>query len=70
MVENPQTNEDLEVLSGKVRHHSKDRDGVYRKAVNMRPSEAPFFTPARFLKMRRLYYDFTFEVPEDAAVVL
>lgn len=37
LVEDPQTNEELEVESGKVRWHSKDRDEVYRKAVELRP---------------------------------
>ena len=34
LVENPQTNDALEVLKGKILHHSKDRDEVYRKAVS------------------------------------
>ena len=33
LVEEPQTDEALEVRSGKVLFHSKDRDEVYRKAV-------------------------------------
>src|SRR4030042_942473 len=37
LVEDPQTDEALEVLSGKMRFHSKDRDEVYRKAVELRP---------------------------------
>jgi hypothetical protein len=37
LVEDPQTNDALEVQSGKVRWHSKDRDEVYRKAVELRP---------------------------------
>ena len=37
LIEDPQTNEALQVLSGKVRWHSKDRDEVYRKAVELRP---------------------------------
>lgn len=37
LVSDPQTNESLEVLSGKVLYHSKDRDEVYRKAVEVRP---------------------------------
>ena len=37
LVGDPQTNELLEVKSGKVLHHSKDRDEVYRKAVEVRP---------------------------------
>jgi len=37
LVEEPQTNEALEVQSGTVRWHSKDREEVYRKATEMRP---------------------------------
>lgn len=37
LVEDPQTNEALEVLNGRVWCHSKDRDEVYRKAVELRP---------------------------------
>lgn len=37
LVEDPETNESLEVRSGKVVYHSKDRDEVYRKAVELRP---------------------------------
>ncbi len=37
LVEDPRTNEALEVLGGKVLHHSRDRDEVYRKAVALRP---------------------------------
>lgn len=37
LVEDPQTDENLRVLSGRVLHHSKDRDEVYRKAIALRP---------------------------------
>ena len=37
LVENPATNEALEVLSGTVVHHAKDREEVYRQAVSRRP---------------------------------
>jgi hypothetical protein len=37
LVTNPQTDETLEVQSGHVVCHSKDRDEVYRKAVELRP---------------------------------
>ena len=37
LIENPQTNQNLEVQAGKVLWHSKDRDEVYRKAVELRP---------------------------------
>jgi hypothetical protein len=36
LVEDPETNEALEVLRGRVRCHSKDRDEVYAKAVELR----------------------------------
>ena len=56
LVEDPQTNDALEVQSGKVRYHSKDRDEVYRKAVEVRPS--------RFAVL------YTGRIAKDAAVVL
>jgi hypothetical protein len=56
LVEDPQTNEALEVLSGKVIYHSTDRDEVYRKAISLRP--------------KRCAVLFTGEIPEGTAVVL
>ncbi len=56
LVEDPQIDDALEVLSGVVRYHSKDRDEVYRKAVELRP--------------RRFAVLYTGEIPKDAAVVL
>jgi hypothetical protein len=56
LVEDPQTNEELQVQSGRVRHHSKDRDEVYRKAVELRP--------------KRFAILYTGEIPEDTTVVL
>jgi len=56
LIEDPETNETLEVLKGKVLHHSKDRDEVYRKAVSAR------------LKRSAILY--TGEFPEGTAVVL
>ena len=37
LIEEPQTDEALQVTAGKVRWHSKDRDEVYRKAIELRP---------------------------------
>jgi len=37
LIDEPQTNEALEVLRGKVRWHSKDRDEVYRKVIEIQP---------------------------------
>jgi hypothetical protein len=56
LIEDPQTNEALEVQSGKVCWHSKDRDEVYRKAVELRPK--------RFAML------YTGKIPEDTAIVL
>ena len=56
LVEDPQTNEALEVQSGKVQWHSKDRDEVYRKAVELRPK--------RFAML------YTGTIPKDTAIVL
>jgi len=56
LVEDPQTNEALEVQSGRVRCHSKDRDEVYRKAVELRPK--------RFAML------YTGTIPEDTEIVL
>lgn len=56
LVENPRTNEALEVLSGHVSHHSMDRDEVYRKAVALRPERCAVL--------------YTGDIPEDTAVVL
>ena len=56
LVEDPETNDALEVQSGKVRWHSKDRDEVYRKAVELRPK--------RFAML------YTGKIPEDTAIVL
>jgi hypothetical protein len=56
LVADPQTNDALEVQSGKVCWHSKDRDEVYRKAVELRP--------------RRFAVLYTGKMPKDTAVVL
>jgi hypothetical protein len=56
LVEDPDTDDALEVRSGKVRWHSSDRDEVYRKAVELRPK--------RFAML------YTGKMPEDTAVVL
>lgn len=56
LIEEPQTNEMLAVQSGKVLWHSKDRDEVYRKAVELHPK--------RFAML------YTGKIPRDTAVVL
>jgi hypothetical protein len=56
LVEDPETNDALEVQSGKILAHSKDRDEVYREAVRLRPK--------RFAML------YTGVLPKDTAVVL
>ena len=56
LIEDPETNDALEVLGGHVIHHSRDRDEVYRKAVSLRPERSAVV--------------YTGEIPEDTAVVL
>jgi hypothetical protein len=56
LVEEPETNQALEVERGKVRWHSKDREEVYRKAIELRP--------------RRFAVLYTGQIPEDTAIVL
>lgn len=56
LIDAPRTDEALNVLGGKVLHHSKDRDEVYRKAVSLRP--------------KRCAVVYTGEMPEGTAVVL
>jgi hypothetical protein len=56
LVEDPITNDSLEVQSGKVSWHSPDRDEVYRKAVELRP--------------RRFAFICTVPMPPKTAIVL
>jgi hypothetical protein len=56
LVEEPETNQALEVQRGRVRWHSKDREEVYRKAVELRP--------------KRFAVLYTGQMPEDTAIVL
>ena len=56
LVEDPETNDALAVKCGRVRWHSKDRDEVYRKAIELRP--------------RRFAVLYTGEMPEGTAIVL
>jgi len=56
LVEEPQTNEAFEVQSGKVRWHSKDREELYRKVVELRP--------------KRFAILYTGKMPEGTEIVL
>lgn len=55
LIEDRDTGEDLSVRRGKVLWHSKDRDEVYRKAVELRP--------------KRFTVLYTGRMPEDTVIV-
>ena len=55
-VEEPKTNEALEVQAGKVRWHSKNREEVYRKVLEMHP--------------KRFAILYTGKMPEGTAIIL
>jgi len=56
LLEDPETGQNLEVKSGKVLWHSKDRNEVYRKARELHPKHSAI-----------LYIG---GLPEDTAVIL
>jgi hypothetical protein len=56
LIEDPLTDESLEVHSGTVRCHGKDREEVYRRAVKIRP--------------KRFAIVYTGTMPADTAIVL
>ena len=56
LIEDPEMDEHLEVVRGKVIWHSKDRDEVYRKDMELRPKSATYL--------------YTGKMPENMAIVL
>jgi hypothetical protein len=56
LIEDPSTDESLEVRSGTVRCHGKDREEVYRRAVQIRP--------------KRFAIVYTGTMPGDTAIAL
>jgi hypothetical protein len=56
LVGDPETDAHLNVIKGKVLCHSKDRDEVYRRMVEIRPKRSAML--------------FTGDFPENTAVVL
>ncbi|MGA3328371.1 MAG: hypothetical protein ABSF45_28300 [Terriglobia bacterium] len=56
LVGDPKTNEALEVVAGNVLWHSKDRDEVYRKAIELKPRHSAFL--------------YTGIIPKDTAIIL
>jgi len=56
LLEDPETSDTLEVKSGKVLWHSKDRDELYRKARELHPKHSAIL--------------YTGKLPEGTAIVL
>jgi hypothetical protein len=56
LIDDPRTNEALEIEAGQVVWHSKDRDEVYRKAIELRP--------------KRFALLYTGRMPEGTAIVV
>ena len=56
LIEEPDLTKDLEVTSGKVLWHSKDRDEVYRKARELKPQHSAIL--------------YTGSLPKGTAVIL
>lgn len=47
LLEDPQTDDHMQVVAGKVLWHSPDRDEVYQKAVELRPAHSAFVCTIR-----------------------
>ena len=56
LVEDPEVTPQLEVIGGKVLFHSKDRDEVYQKAIELRPTHSAYL--------------YTGQVAEDMVIML
>jgi hypothetical protein len=56
LVENPKLDKDLEVISGHVIWHSKDRDEVYDKALELQPRHPAIL--------------YTGKLPKDMVIIL
>ena len=56
LVADPELDDELRVVRGKVVCHSKDRDEVYQKDIELRLSDAAYL--------------YTGEIPKDTVVVL
>jgi hypothetical protein len=56
LIECKQTDENFEVIEGKILYHSKDKDDVYKKLLELRPKDYAI--------------EYTGQIPEDLAVML
>ncbi len=56
LIECEQMDENFEVIEGKILYHSKDKDDVYKKLLELRPKD--------------YVIEYTGQIPEDLAVML
>ena len=56
LIENPETDEGLNIKQGKILWHSKNRDEVYRKAREIHPAHSAIL--------------FVGQLPDDVAIIL
>ena len=56
LLADPEVNSRQEVISGRLLFHSKDRDEVYRKAIELKPKHSAFI--------------YTGKIPDDIVYVL
>ena len=49
-MEDPEVTPQMEVTRGKVLYHSKDRDEVYKKAIELRPKHSAYLYTGRVAK--------------------
>ncbi|HPD60309.1 MAG TPA: hypothetical protein PKV48_00915 [Thermodesulfobacteriota bacterium] len=56
LIECKEVDENFEVVEGKILHHSKDKDEIYRKLLELRPKDYAI--------------EYTGKVPENLAVML
>lgn len=47
LVEDPEVTPQMEVTRGKVLYHSKNRDDVYKKAIELRPKHSAYLYTGR-----------------------
>ncbi|MGI4788092.1 MAG: hypothetical protein ACRYFS_04500 [Janthinobacterium lividum] len=50
LVGDPEVTLQLEVVGGKILYHSKDRDEVYQKAIELRPEHSAYLYTGRVAK--------------------
>lgn len=56
LLKDPKTTKSLELKSGKLLYHSKNRDEVYRKAIKLQPKHSAVF--------------FVGKPPDDVVIIL